>query len=967
MEIDERRVEAAAIFLDDKDHIVHKVTRSGFTTSFVIAAKRSGKRVLLVAPTKKIAGDTMKDAAEEIIGIYGNSACKYNKDEISVYPILKHLPLSIPKNCDECKIADNCCILDIERNPDAPMKSITAAKLEAIMLSDSERAQELRAILEDTDTVLFDESHLLVVNDVPKVPSSVNMLDVESRISDFPTMRSALSKWNEMRYDVEPESDDLWRQADHDPDSYYIREIQVPCQLSDIERRGIWGELRRLAKKHEELGITEEQVLQLRDIAVILCSDRARLSYITEDGQGRIYICGRHGRMATALHDFLKNHAKNAAVVFVSGTQFEPYADFFSSITDREFLAGYKLPITQSVFPDFLDTNSKLTIYTDTFRLSGNTQQKFSRLPDIIERIKSISKGKNNAPIHVIAPNVALHERLYSLLHKEYPNLFFDYYRSENTIGVESEYRIIIAIGLAEVPKNSYDCLADSYTESQTIRVGSVDAATWQAWSRAKDPDGKVTSEVHCIGVKVDDVARVITWGPGRKVIELGTNRYRIECDEELPKPTIMAPYKFQVHKEQRKSLPYIGRVWDASGDLSGLPDSLTIYELENPCRNFPKSTYNNIRGFGENSASNSEKISCFGAIYLNPRNQEEFQITSDTLDRFFRSNPLKHAEQQKLPDKEGHYPYYPHNTADWDNLVMDMLCGIRTPATYAMGESGMTVQCAFDFDNHKGTNPALPRVMAAKKHIEELGLQPIVVASGSPDSYHIHIPVLRTPIKTSHDFMDTMLNELKKSNSDLNWNDSEVFPKQKNKRRTLGNPLKLPLALNNKTGKRAEPLGEDLQPVEVVFITRVVELQDPVEVAEKVGERMYLPVREPTPRRTSAPRSDSSSMRPCILSALNAQLNGSEGNDMRVAVVCEALHAGKTRSEIIKMFESQADFDETITAKHVDYILSQNYRPWRCETLQKKCFGLIDCSRCPLIQIAEVPGEVTVEPILVR
>jgi hypothetical protein len=94
------------------------------------------------------------NGAAEIVGIYGNSACEYNKREVAQYPILKHLPMTIPEGwCINCTYSEECPILDIERNPDALMKSLTAAKLEAIMISDNGRAQSLQAILSDVDVV----------------------------------------------------------------------------------------------------------------------------------------------------------------------------------------------------------------------------------------------------------------------------------------------------------------------------------------------------------------------------------------------------------------------------------------------------------------------------------------------------------------------------------------------------------------------------------------------------------------------------------------------------------------------------------------------------------------------------------------------------------------------------------------------------------------------------------------------
>jgi hypothetical protein len=295
------------------------------------------------------------------------------------------------------------------------------------------------------------------------------------------------------------------------------------------------------------------------------------------------------GLMNSAIHDFVKNYAKNASVVFVSGTMYEPSAGYFKKLITREmFLNVIDAPFQQIIFPDLLNTNDKMTIFTDTFRLSGTTAQKLSKLPKIVDRIKEISESEGDAPIYLLSPNMDLSLRIKKDL-GEYNNIFVDYYRSKNTIGVESSYRIGIAIGLAEVPLNSYDCLANSYEESQSIRVNDVDAWTWQAWSRIKDPRGEVHSRLYCIGIKSEEANRVVTWGKGRVVKNVGKSQYSAECAEEPPKPIFMAPFKKQVHAEQRKASPYIKKIWDAEEDRDELPPGLKVYEIDVP--KFPKST----------------------------------------------------------------------------------------------------------------------------------------------------------------------------------------------------------------------------------------------------------------------------------------------------------------------------------------------------------------------------------------
>jgi hypothetical protein len=950
--VDERRVALAAAFLDGKDYAVYKTTRAGFTTSFVIAAERSGKRVLLVSPTKKIISSTMNGAAE-IVGIYGNSACEYNKREILKYPFLKHLPMSLPpkEKCHRCKFAEECCILDIERDPDAPMKSLTAAKLIAILMSDSERSQYLRSVLCDIDIVMLDEAHTLVASDVPKIPCEGRTFTaLYEKLDGFPALHLAIKGWWRLLNVINPSEDynaydDLQQEVDAlGIEGWLVREVTLPTRAASEFQRKMHGELKKVAKQHDFLGVTEQEVILLRDLIDILGNNTIRLSYITSNGEGKIYVCGGMGRGNAAIQEYLRDYARVAVAIFVSGTLYEPLDGYFNRLVGRK--------VEQGIFPDLYDTNSKMIVYTDTKRLSGETKHKLTRLPEIVARIKEISESKKNVAIHLLAPNIDIRTRLHEALHKDYPNILCDYYRSADTIGVESGTRTIIAVGLAEVPKNAYDCLSNSYNESQSIRVNDVDAASWQALSRAKDPRAEEPSEVYCIGVKAEDADRVITWGTNRKITRIGKYRYGVTCDRELPKPVVMVPFKQQVHSEQRKSSPFIKKIWDVEEDLSSFPDGLKVYEVEIPIPKNSKSTYIDIRDFGENRDLAYKKVRCFGALFSRPQNSEQLAIMTETLDRFFRSKHTHHAVQRKYANSRGSFPYRPCATEDWDELIFDMLCGLVTVATYPIGEDGLTVQCTFDLDNHKGDNPSLPRVTAILDHVKNMGMQPILIASGSPDSYHIHLPILRIAIETSHNFVNTLHHELKQAHKELDFKkDTESFPKQKTKKAPFGNALKLPLAMNNKTGKCSQLLDPNTnEPVDFIFITRVIELREPEEEAVRVAARQYLPATLPARGKSAEqPEGRTGTMRHCMLEALNKQLKGSEGNDMRVAVVCEALASGKSRDEITHLFECQDDFDKTITAKYVDYIIAKEYHPWKCETLHDRCSTFVNCDNCSL------------------
>lgn len=100
------------------DYAISKPVRAGFTTSVIIAAHRAHIPILYLAPTNKIIKDTVKKAAEqgECIRVPANRECRRLQEQIKEFPFLKNLPLPLP-DCDECPFAEDCDLLDIEKEP----------------------------------------------------------------------------------------------------------------------------------------------------------------------------------------------------------------------------------------------------------------------------------------------------------------------------------------------------------------------------------------------------------------------------------------------------------------------------------------------------------------------------------------------------------------------------------------------------------------------------------------------------------------------------------------------------------------------------------------------------------------------------------------------------------------------------------------------------------------------------------
>jgi len=95
----------------------------------------------------------------------------------------------------------------------------------------------------------------------------------------------------------------------------------------------------------------------------------------------------------------------------------------------------------------------------------------------------------------------------------DYGKLKYSYYRSDLTVGVECDRRIMITVGSPMPPKNSHLWLAYYYHQygllrnygltnlSEVLQKNNMQSAYWQTVGRAKDPESKVRSIVFSWGL----------------------------------------------------------------------------------------------------------------------------------------------------------------------------------------------------------------------------------------------------------------------------------------------------------------------------------------------------------------------------------------------------------------------------------------------------------------------------------
>jgi DNA primase large subunit len=86
--------------------------------------------------------------------------------------------------------------------------------------------------------------------------------------------------------------------------------------------------------------------------------------------------------------------------------------------------------------------------------------------------------------------------------------------------------------------------------------------------------------------------------------------------------------------------------------------------------------------------------------------------------------------------------------------------------------------------------------------------------------------------------------------------------------------------------------------------------------------------------------------IRPCILAALEAQLDGGSGHLMRLAIAREFLAAGYSVDEIVPLFKGQADFNPERTRYYVEHAARNPAKPFKCSTIRELGFCLPNCRR---------------------
>jgi hypothetical protein len=315
-----------------------------------------------------------------------------------------------------------------------------------------------------------------------------------------------------------------------------------------------------------------------------------------------------------------------------------------------------------------------------------------------------------------------------------------DYYRSSDSIGVKCDARIGIAIGIANNPVNSFDFCTESVEESRALREQSIHAATFQAWSRIKDPEGIVPSTLYCIGIRSDDVDAIIRQGSDRQVIYNGKGANKqiipptITLSEELPKPKVLMEPKSKVALKPNNMSAKDFVDCKVSFD-DRMKDELADLRLAKLVKNvlFPLYIY-----IGEKV----RKLLISGFKLYNPNESPDWIENNSIL---FYTNIISRIDKCGLQHK------YQRPGKNWgyktglppvpfEELLVQHFNAIETVALPPFDLNDICYWCAADFDDHDGNTPQTDNVMKFNQYLRSMGIPYFVLLSGSNLGYHVWV-----------------------------------------------------------------------------------------------------------------------------------------------------------------------------------------------------------------------------------
>ena len=959
---DRRTVSAWEIYeMFQQGHIeVFKTTRAGATTSLNAESGNRDEKFTCIVPTNKIADETIvRDSINfcekqglDVIHIQSNMNCIKNQELCEEYPDLKELQyLPLADKCEDCEHYDYCPITAPLRRPNANGFVLTYAKVAALQLAVMSRegttAEKILNSIAGSRNIILDEVHELQYG---RQQEYIVYDNKNGYRTDFNKYNSACQDFEYIKNVIEQmkaiAEDDTFKIKVHEvlggaeSPKYWNHRLSLDYQNPAFtgqerdargkETAGFIKELIELTKHREDYNLSMEEVKALLQFNAIGKSFKLSINAIKDRGIIQIKVSALDFLYVDTIRKFTMSMQGEGRRIILTTATFcsKDYSDFF-----RGKVSPLKTTFGQHGDPT--NNNEKMLILADNKKYNAiGDRSRYKMRPEIISRCIDILESYEEEEVLIIAlskEEAWSIERGLKQAGRPHPVI---YYKGSETIGVTSKARIMIAIGIANKPLNSFDPITETVEDSKKLLYESIHCDTWQAWSRVKDPDGKENSLVFALGCCIDDVRACVKWGFNRKITGIEEhrngcrNRLTIEYEGSgITEPKVIHCKDFEDMKQQ-------GLSFKQSKKQSGFQGKPSIQNIiDGSCQKHPVFL-----------------DSPLGLLKLQAFRKDAYGV---------QQKDGSYLAETKFPlterDLEAH------------------ISGSKTIGAYQLGQDSMIRWFAFDVDSHaprpkkdKSTGKLIP-VIETPEEVEKrdriaeenkerlfntltaLGIPFIFEASGSPHSYHF-IVFLSVPVPAK---VAVYLGEEIKKIAGL-VGDIELFPKQKtlNQNKKYGNLLKCLFAVHRKTGIKSKIWingefqesfsGLEIQTIDISAFTLLSDIHQ-IEVKEKAQKAKrkfkeaypdYKPVKE-------------GFIRPCFISAQKLQMNHGDGNQFRIAVAGELYRAGYPLDVAVQYFKYQSDFNEEETRYRLSLVYDQKYHRTEQEKLKTLCTRFVNCDNC--------------------
>lgn len=549
--------------------LVKKTTRAGLTTSIIIAGKKNKKRTLVLVPTNAIAKKTFPEAVEIASTIYKvdiNGAVMSSNPKACLKLAIKgeqlmerkreepewgdrsvqflKLPILIKPSCydstgktcqffdstiDEGVVLDSvvtstdgmgdgkCARISVLKNVDKYDTIFTTyAKMMAVLSSDNDEGMIMLSEFENFDYIMLDEISTLmsgqptIIEICGERDGRIHMKsdDIRDQITKLRSNSKKSGTLVETVDRVLSYIENRIKELDIKYTRNGVKTIIVDNILDESERDNIFKHYAIMQKVVEKSNV---DLTKLASFLLLMSDDFWYMTAVTNMYNYTTISIVTKPEL-TLLRLFLRKVVDNGIKVVVTDASLPPMS--MKTLLHLEEWNEVDLG-------DPRDTNGLSLIVPDSKNIAVSALEKSDKLiADVVAFVEEVVKKHLAENVIVVLPNSRkAYTRVVEIIGKRHPDVEITYFRSEKTIGVSNDRRVMVTVCRPMPPENSFDWLATHYsketgedisTVSTMLRIHSTRQAFYQTIGRIKDPSASTPSVVYTHGINVKMVKRLI-------------------------------------------------------------------------------------------------------------------------------------------------------------------------------------------------------------------------------------------------------------------------------------------------------------------------------------------------------------------------------------------------------------------------------------------------------------------------